>query len=59
MSLTFFAGPYGVHVPPHFDDFSSILGPGGYPQEPENPPRDPEIDILEPWGQALAQKLDF
>ena len=40
-------------------DFSSILGPGGYPQKPENPPRDPKIDILKPWGQAPARKLDF
>ena len=51
--------PSGVHALSHFDDFPSIVRLGGYPQEPENPPRDPKIDILEPWGQALAQKLDF
>ena len=59
MSLTFFAYPYGVHAPPHFDDFPSILAPGGYPQKPENQHRTPKSDILEPWGRALAQNLDF
>ena len=59
MSLTFFAYPYGVHVPPHLDGFPSVLDLRGYPQRPKKQPRTPKIDILELWGQALAQNLDF
>ena len=43
---------------PTFQYFFSDFG-GWYPWTPKNQPWNPKVDILDPLGQALAQKHDF